>query len=90
MRVERDTVVWLDIGADDDSKLWVNDSLVWVSGDADKAWYQRPFTQLGVQIATYDLVEGRRRVVLHAGSNTLLFKLYNGIDLMFLSVVMTR
>ncbi|MEO5688510.1 MAG: hypothetical protein ABIR54_14225 [Burkholderiaceae bacterium] len=90
VRVERDTVVWLDIGADDDSKLWVNDSLVWVSGDADKAWYHRPFTRLGVQIGTYDLVEGRRRVVLHAGSNTLLFKLYNGIDLMFLSVVMTR
>jgi hypothetical protein len=90
VRVERDTVVWLDIGADDDSKLWVNDTLVWVSGDEDKAWYHKPFHQLGAQIVSYDLVEGRRRVVLHAGRNTLLFKLYNGIDLMFLSVVVTK
>ena len=90
VRVERDTAVWLDIGADDDSKLWVNDALVWVSGDADKAWYHKPFHQLGAQIVSYDLVEGRRRVVLHAGRNTLLFKLYNGIDLTFLSVVVTK
>ena len=89
VRVERDTTVWLDIGADDDSKLWVNDALVWVSGDEDKAWYHQPFTSLDQRIAAYDLVEGRRRVTLHAGRNTLLFKLYNGIDLMFLSVVIT-
>ena len=90
VRVDRDTAVWLDIGADDDSKLWVNDTLAWVSGDEDKAWYHRPFYQLDPQVAAYDLVEGRRRVVLHAGRNTLLFKLYNGIDLMFLSVVITK
>ena len=90
VRVDHDTAVWLDIGADDDSKLWVNDELVWISSDEDKAWYHRPFYELGPQIAADDLVEGRRRVVLHAGRNTLLFKLYNGIDLMFLSVVVTR
>ena len=90
LRVDRDTTVWLDIGADDDSRLWLNDTLVWASGDQDKAWYHRPFHALGPAIAAYDLVEGRRRVTLHAGRNTLLFKLYNGIDLMFLSVVITE
>ncbi len=90
VRVARDTAVWLDIGADDDSKLWLNDTLVWASGDQDKAWYRRPFHALGPEIAAYDLVEGRRRVTLHAGRNTLLFKLYNGIDLTFLSVVITQ
>jgi hypothetical protein len=89
VRVERDTPVWLDIGGDDDSKLWVNDALVWVSGDEDKAWYHQPFYALDERVAAYDLVEGRRRVTLRAGRNTLLFKLYNGIDLMFLSVVIT-
>jgi hypothetical protein len=89
VRVAQDTTVWMDIGADDDSKLWVNDQLVWASGDQDKAWYHRPFYELGPAIAAFDLVEGRRRVTLHAGRNTLLFKLYNGIDLMFLSVVIT-
>jgi hypothetical protein len=45
--------------------------------------------ELDERIAAYNLVEVRRRVTLHAGRNTLLFKLYNGIDLMFLSVVIT-
>ena len=89
LRVDRDTDVWLDIGADDDSKLWVDDTLVWASGDQDKAWYHEPFYRLSRELAAYDLVEGRRRVRLHAGRHTLLFKLYNGIDLMFLSVVVT-
>ena len=89
LRVDRDITVWLDIGADDDSKLWLDDTLVWHSGDAFKLWYQRPFYQLTSELAGYDLVEGRRRVTLTAGRHTLLFKLYNGIDLMFFSVVLT-
>jgi hypothetical protein len=79
--------VWLEIGADDDSKLWLNDELVWASGNADKPWYRQPFYQLRGSIGQLNLVEGRRRVQLRAGRNTLLFKLYNGIDLMFFAVV---
>jgi len=87
LRVDRDQTVWLDIGADDDSKLWVNDQLVWTSGNGDKPWYHRPFYRMDAELDSYGLVEGSRQVRLHAGRNTLLFKLYNGIDLMFFSVV---
>jgi hypothetical protein len=90
VRVDRDTDVWLDIGADDDCKLWVNDELVWVSGNADKPWYHRPFYRLEEALSRYALVEGRVRVTLRAGRNTLLLKLYNGVDLMFFSVVVAR
>jgi hypothetical protein len=87
LRVDAAQTVWLDIGADDDSKLWLNDRVVWVSDDGDKPWYHRPFYNLGPEMARYGLVEGTRRVALQPGRNTLLFKLYNGIDLMFFSVV---
>lgn len=90
VRVDRDTQVWLDVGADDDSKLWLNDELVWVSGNGDKPWYRRPFYKLDADLARYGLVEGRVSVTLKAGRNTLLFKLYNGVDLMFFSVVIAR
>jgi hypothetical protein len=40
-------------------------------------------------IQRLNLVEGRRHVQLKAGRNRLLFKLYNGIDLMFFAVVVT-
>lgn len=80
--------VWLDIGADDDSRLWLNDTLVWTSGDADKPWYHTPFYNLGAELAQLNLTEASLRVRLLPGRNRLLFKLYNGIDLMFFSVVL--
>ncbi|MFC3147948.1 hypothetical protein [Piscinibacterium candidicorallinum] len=90
VRVDQDTEVWLDIGADDDTKLWLNDQLVWTSGNETKLWYQRPWYVLNDEMSHYGLVEGRVLVRLKAGRNTLLLKLYNGIDLMFFSVVIAR
>jgi hypothetical protein len=89
IRVEAAREVWLEIGADDDSQLWLNDELVWTSGSGNKPWYRQPFYSLHTDIAQLNLVEGRRRVKLLAGRNRLLFKLYNGIDLMFFSVVVS-
>ena len=89
LRVDRDMEVWLDIGADDDTKLWLNDELVWFSGNGDKPWYHRAFDQMGAEMARYGLVESRVRVSLRAGRNTLLLKLYNARSLMFFSVVVT-
>ncbi len=63
--------------------MWVSDSL------GDKPWYRTPFYRLDPEIAQLNLVEGKKLVRLRAGRNTLLFKLYNGIDLMFFSVVLT-
>lgn len=88
LRVDRAQDVWVDIGADDDSKLWLNDQLVWTSGSGDKPWYRQPFYTLDQALAQAALVEGSRRVRLLPGTNRLLFKLYNGIDLMFFSVVL--
>lgn len=90
LQLDRAMDVWLDLGVDDDAKLWVNDELVWVSGNADKAWYHRPFYRLDDELGRYALVESRVKVHLNAGRNTLLLKLYNGVDLMFFSVVLAR
>jgi hypothetical protein len=83
-----DREVWLDIGADDDSRLWLNDQLVWDSGPGDKPWYHRPFYTLGPALRHAGLAEGSVRVRLRPGPNRLLFKLVNGIDLMFFSVTL--
>lgn len=90
VHVDRAQDVVLEIGADDDSKLWLNDELVWVSDAVgDKPWYRQPFYQLDREIGQLNFVEGKKLVRLRAGRNTLLLKLYNGIDLMFFSVVIT-
>jgi hypothetical protein len=89
VEVERDLDVWMAIGADDDSKLWFNDRLVWISGDGDKPWYRVPFYSLDSELALLNLTEGQRKLRLHKGRNTILLKLYNGTNLMFFSVVLT-
>ena len=86
--VEEDVDLWVSIGADDDSKMWFNERLVWISGDGDKPWYRQAFTTMDEQIAARNLAEGQRKLHFAKGRNTILFKLYNGSDLMFFSVVL--
>jgi hypothetical protein len=89
VEVDRDMDMWMSIGADDDSKLWFNDRLVWISGDGDKPWYRTPFYSLEIELAQRNLTEGQRKLHFHKGRNTILFKLYNGMNLMFFSVVLS-
>lgn len=89
--VDRDIDLWAWIGADDDSKMWFNDSLVWISSQVDdKPWYRQPFYTMETALSTRNLTEGQRRLHFKKGRNTILFKLYNGMDLMFFSVVLSR
>jgi hypothetical protein len=90
VEVDRDMDLWVWIGGDDDTKMWFNDRLVWLSGDnLDKPWYRQAFMTLP-EMTTMNLTEGQRRLHFNKGRNTLLLKLYNGIDLMFYSVVLSR
>lgn len=65
--------VWLAIGSDDQSKLWVNDMLVWQSTDQERVW---------------TLAQGYRKVHLRAGNNKFLFRLENGIERAAFSVAL--
>ncbi|WP_426212650.1 hypothetical protein [Massilia sp. TWP1-3-3] len=86
MDEERDLV--LALGSDDDTKLWFNDRLVWLSGDGYKPWYSSPgYVGLSKEIKDWNLTEGTRRVRFKKGRNSLLLKLYNGASLSFFSVV---
>ena len=62
----------------------------WTSDDRDKLWYHVPYFKLSGALANYALTEVSVRVRLHAGPNRLLFKLYNGVDLMFFNVVLRQ
>jgi len=83
--------VWMALGADDDAKLWVNDKLVWVSGNALKPWYMPGgFGARADDLQTAGLIEERRLVHLKKGRNTVLFKLYNGILDVFMTVAIEQ
>lgn len=89
VRSDRARTVMLGLGADDDAKLWLNDRLVWVSGNQRKAWYTNGGVQsLKQDIRDRNLIEQRVRVTLRPGVNTLLFKLWNNpLDVFFALVV---
>lgn len=86
---DRERSVWMALGADDDAKLWVNEQLLWTSGDQRKAWYTNGGVQsLRSDIQAFNLIEERRRVPLRKGRNTVLFKLYNSpLDVFFSLVI---
>lgn len=57
--------VWLAVGSDDQSKLWVNKLLVWQSDDQERVWQR---------------AQGYRKVSLKQGRNEFLFRLENGVE----------
>lgn len=65
IRMEQDADLWVAIGSDDHSKVWINDQLVWASGKGAKAWSPD---------------EGYRKVHFRAGINRVLYRIENGND----------
>lgn len=86
---DKEREVWMAFGADDDAKTWVNDELVWTSGNQAKRWYTPGgFRSLKQDVHNANLIEERRLVHLHKGRNTILFKLYNNPLDVFFAVVL--
>ena len=63
LRAEKDCDVWIAVGSDDFSKLWIEDQLVWASGKQHKSWR---------------VDEGFRKVRLQQGRNRVLIRVENG------------
>jgi hypothetical protein len=54
--------LWVAIGSDDFSKVWINDQLIWASGKQTKSWR---------------LDEGMRKVHFEKGVNRVLYRVEN-------------
>ena len=63
LRAVEECDVWIAVGSDDFSKLWIEDQLVWASGKGHKKWR---------------VDEGFRKVHLKQGVNRVLFRVENG------------
>lgn len=84
-----DLVAW--IGADDDAQIYVNDQLVWRGGRINKMQFFRTVYDPGAtHTRDYNRSEGTRVVHFNKGRNKIFFKLSNGAQGGFLSLVLTR
>lgn len=71
---DRDRDLWIAVGSDDQSSLYVNNQIVWISTSVLKGWNPG---------------EGLRRVHFVKGRNRLLFRLENGWKLLGMSVAIS-
>jgi hypothetical protein len=85
---ERDLAMW--VGADDDAQVWVNDRLEWKGGNVNKlSFFQKAYDDWNSLAPAYNLNEGKVTVHFRKGRNKLFFKLSNGPNKAFLSMVLT-
>jgi hypothetical protein len=88
MDSERDLAMW--IGADDDVQVWINDRLEWKGGNVNKlSFFQKVYDDWNTYATSYNLNEGKVTVHFRKGRNKVFFKLSNGPNKAFLSMVLT-
>ena len=84
-----DLTAW--IGSDDDVQVYVNDRLVWEGGNVGKRpYFDAIFNPNSTFERDYNRTEGKRVVHFNKGRNKIFFKLSNGPNLGFVSLVLTR
>jgi hypothetical protein len=84
-----DLTAW--IGADDDAQVYVNERLVWRGGKVRKMpFFNTIFAPGATHTRDYNRSEGTRVVRFKKGRNEIFFKLSNGAQGMFFSMVLTR
>jgi hypothetical protein len=84
-----DLLAW--IGADDDVQIWMNDRMVWEGGNVNKRpYFDAVFVTRNTYLRDYNRTEGQRVLHFKQGRNRLFFKLSNGPNHPYLSMVLTR
>jgi hypothetical protein len=84
-----DLTAW--IGADDDVQVYFNDQLVWVGGNVRKrSYFDAVFTSGTTHQRDYNRTEGTRVLHFNKGRNKLFFKLSNGPNRSYFSIVLTQ
>jgi hypothetical protein len=90
LSVDKDIDLTAWIGADDDVQLYLNDRLVWKGGNVNKAAYFDAIFNGGASyLRDYNRTEGKRVLHFNQGRNKLFFKLSNGPNDAYLSLVLT-
>lgn len=83
-----DLTAW--IGADDDVQIYLNDHMVWKGGNVNKAsYFDTIFNGGPAYLRDYNRTEGKRLLHFNKGRNKLFFKLSNGPNGAFVSMVLT-
>jgi hypothetical protein len=85
----RDLTAW--IGVDDDVQIYLNGQRVWEGGNVNKqSYFDAIFNPNTTYLRDYNRTEGKRVLHFKQGRNKIFFKMSNGPNDPFLSMVLTR
>lgn len=91
LMMDREQVLTMWIGADDDAQVWLNDEQVWVGGNINKTSFWRDlYDTRNTYARDFNMTEGKRKVRFKQGRNKIFFKLANGPSRTFFSLVLTK
>jgi hypothetical protein len=83
--------LWAWIGVDDDAQIYLNERLVWEGGNVNKgSYFHAVFNTSNTYLRDYNRTEGKRLLHFNKGRNRIFFKMSNGPNNPFLSMVLTR
>ena len=72
-------------------QIYLNDRLVWKGGNVSKqTYFDAIFNTASTYLRDYNRTEDRRVLHFNRGRNKIFFKLSNGPNRAFLSMVLTR
>lgn len=78
-------------GSDDDLQVYLNDHMVWRGGNVGKrTYFDTIFNPYTTYLHDYNRTEGKRELHFKKGRNRVFFKLSNGPNDGFVSMVLTR
>ena len=84
-----DLTAW--IGVDDDVQIYLNGRRVWEGGNVNKqSYFDAIFNPNTTYLRDYNRTEGKRVLHFNQGRNRIFFKMSNGPNDPFLSMVLTR
>lgn len=84
-----DLTAW--IGVDDDVQIYLNGRQVWEGGNVNKqSYFDTIFNPYTTYIRDYNRTEGKRVLHFKQGRNKIFFKMSNGPNDPFLSMVLTK
>ncbi|MRW92046.1 hypothetical protein GJ699_18795 [Duganella sp. FT80W] len=91
LMLDREQLLTMWIGADDDAQIWLNDEQVWAGGNINKTSFWRDlYDTQNTYARDFNMTEGKRKVRFKKGRNKIFFKLANGPSRTFFSLVLTK
>lgn len=89
--VDKDSDLWVWIGADDNARIWLNDYVVYEGGNLNKGWYfDEVYSGSSEHRKNWNFTEAKQLMHFKKGRNKIMFRLFNASKRGYFSMVLSK